>query len=93
MCSLLTRGAERALDGLMYEQVNDPVTRERLVASHGFCNWHAWLLPRIANSASGVAIIYRHLLEVALDALEAARRHRRNGAAQGRRPGGMAGEP
>jgi len=75
VCSLLMRGAQKALDSLMYEQVNDPITRERLVESHGFCNWHAWLLPRIANSASGVGVIYRHLLQVALDALEAARRH------------------
>ncbi len=73
VCSLLTHGAEKALDGLMYEQVNDPMTRDRLVASQGFCNWHAWILPRIGNSATGVAIIYKHLLEVALNVLDAAR--------------------
>ena len=52
-CSLLACGTQKALDGPLYEQVNDPIARARLVESHGFCNWHAWLLPRIANSAPG----------------------------------------
>ena len=69
VCSIVERGAKKALDGLMYEQVNDPVTRERLVESHGFCNWHAWMLPRIPNSALGAAMIYRHLLDNALEQL------------------------
>ena len=81
VCSLLARGAQRALDGLMYEQVNDPITRDRLVESHGFCNWHAWMLPRIANSGLGTAIIYQHLLQVAREVLEEARQD----AAAGRR--------
>jgi hypothetical protein len=46
VCILLEEGAVKALDGLMYEQVNDPFTRDRLLESHGFCNWHAWMLPR-----------------------------------------------
>jgi hypothetical protein len=69
VCSMVERGARKALDGLMYEQVNDPTTRERLAESHGFCNWHAWMLPRIPNSALGAAMIYRHLLDHALDQL------------------------
>lgn len=71
VCSIVERGALKALDGLLYEQVNDPVTRERLAESHGFCNWHAWMLPRIPSSALGVAVIYRHLLQNALDRLDA----------------------
>jgi hypothetical protein len=74
VCTRLDQGALRALDGLMYEQVNDPVTRARLVESHGFCNWHAWILPRIQNSGLGVALIYRHLLHETLERLQAARR-------------------
>jgi hypothetical protein len=69
VCSIVEQGALKALDGVMYEQVNDPVTRERLVQSHGFCNWHAWLLPRIPSSALGAALIYRHLLQNTLDRL------------------------
>jgi len=71
VCTLVERGALRALDGLMYEQVNDPFTRDRLVESHGFCNWHAWMLPGIHNSALGVALIYKHLLQETLDHLQA----------------------
>ena len=74
VCTRLEQGAIRSLDALMYEQVNDPITRERLVESHGFCNWHAWILPGIHNSALGVALIYRHLLQETLDRLQAARR-------------------
>jgi len=74
VCTRLERGAIRSLDALMYEQVNDPITRQRLVESHGFCNWHAWILPGIHNSALGVALIYRHLLQETLDRLQAARR-------------------
>ena len=71
VCSIVERGALKALDGLLYEQANDPITRERLAESHGFCNWHAWMLPRIPSSALGVAVIYRHLLQNTLDRLDA----------------------
>lgn len=77
VCTRLEEGALRTLDGLMYEQVNDPGTRDRLVESHGFCNWHAWMLPSVHNSASGVAIIYRHLLQETLELLRSARREAR----------------
>ena len=70
VCTRLEQGATRSLDSLMYEQVNDPITRQRLVESHGFCNWHAWILPGIHNSALGVALIYRHLLQETLDRLQ-----------------------
>ncbi len=74
VCSLVERGALRALDGLMYEQVNDPFTRDRLLESQGFCNWHAWMLPSVRNSALGVALIYRHLLGETLGRLQATMR-------------------
>ena len=73
VCRIVEAGALKALDSLMYEQVNDPGTRDRLVAAHGFCNWHAWMLPRVPNSALGVAVIYRHLLQNTLDRLQGAR--------------------
>jgi len=82
VCTRLEQGAVKALDGLMYEQVNDPFTRDRLVESHGFCNWHAWMLPSVHNSASGVAIIYRHLL---LETLERLQRARQGARPRGRR--------
>jgi hypothetical protein len=96
VCTRLEHGAIRSLDALMYEQVNDPFTRERLVASHGFCNWHAWMLPGIYNSASGVALIYRHLLQETLERLEVARhgaRPRRRWRRLWERLTGLAQEP
>jgi len=77
VCTRLERGALKALDGLMYEQVNDPYVRDRLVESHGFCNWHTWMLPGIHNSALGVALIYRHLLEETLEHLRTAQEEAR----------------
>ena len=77
VCTRLEKGALKALDGLMYEQVNDPFTRDRLIESHGFCNWHAWMLTGIHNGALGVALIYRHLLEETLEHVAAARRELR----------------
>ncbi len=77
VCTRLEHGALKALDALMYEQVNDPSTRDRLVESHGFCNWHAWMLPSVRNSASGVAIIYKHLLSETLEHLRLARKETR----------------
>jgi hypothetical protein len=71
VCTLLEQGERKALDALLYEQVNDPFTRDRLVESHGFCNWHAWMLPGVHNSASGVALIYRHLLSETLEQVAA----------------------
>jgi hypothetical protein len=77
VCTRLEHGGLRALDALLYEQVNDPSTRDRLVESHGFCNWHAWMLPSVHNSASGVAIIYKHLLSDTLEHLRLARKEAR----------------
>ena len=69
ICSLLVKYSMAALDSLLYEQVTDPAARARLQASHGFCNWHAWMLLRIPSGRSGVAIIYATLLRQQLDAL------------------------
>jgi hypothetical protein len=63
ICSLSLKGVQRFLDGFMYERVNDPWSREELIRARGFCAGHAWWLTRIQNSPSGVAILYRHLLE------------------------------
>jgi hypothetical protein len=76
VCARLEQGALKAMEDLLYEQVTDPTTRARLVASRGFCNWHAWMLPRIQNSPLGVALIYQHLLRNALDRLKAVQPNR-----------------
>jgi uncharacterized protein DUF6062 len=77
VCAELEEGAIKALDGLMYEQANDPRTRRRLVESHGFCNWHAWMIPNLPNCALGTALIYKNLLDETLERLEAVRREAR----------------
>jgi hypothetical protein len=80
VCMRLEQVALRAMDELLYEQVTDPVTRARLLASRGFCNRHAWMLPRIQNSRLGTAVIYHHLLTSALEHVTAdAARHQPRG--------------
>ncbi len=74
VCTLLVRFSVRTMDHFMYERVTDPGCREELLASRGFCNWHAWMLPKIHHSASGTAVIHEHLLKDALGAIEGLRR-------------------
>jgi hypothetical protein len=62
ICRLLLKWTRRSLDSLFHEFVNDPGVRQRLRASQGFCNWHAWMAATIDNSQSGIAVIYEHLL-------------------------------
>ncbi|MDR7542699.1 MAG: DUF6062 family protein [Armatimonadota bacterium] len=63
VCHLSVQGVERLIDGFLYERVNDPWTREDLLASRGFCAAHAWRLTHILDSQTGIAIVYRHLLQ------------------------------
>jgi len=69
VCRCLKEHAIRYLDALLYEQVNDPGTREVLHASWGFCNWHAWLARDILLSNLGIGIIYEDLLRRVLGRL------------------------
>jgi len=65
-CPVCTRqdiASKRALGALLYEQVTDPLTRRHLLGSRGLCNWHAWMLPEIRDSALGTALVYKHLLQ------------------------------
>jgi Family of unknown function (DUF6062) len=65
-CPVCTRqgiASKRALGALLYEQATDPLTRRRLLGSRGLCNWHAWMLPEIRDSALGTALVYKHLLQ------------------------------
>lgn len=71
VCRLSLDSVHRMLDGLLYEQVNDPWIRERLVNACGFCPTHAWKV-RALNSPLGTAIIHRHLLEELLETFRGA---------------------
>jgi hypothetical protein len=76
ICHLSLQGVERLLSGFLYERVNDPWTRDDLLASRGFCAAHAWRLTGVLDSQTGIAIVYHHLLQEFHDAFleRAARR-------------------
>ncbi|GBD15640.1 hypothetical protein HRbin26_00531 [bacterium HR26] len=65
VCRLLARKELRGLEAMLWEQVTDPLTHRRLLASRGFCFEHTWaLIPagRLVHSHYGVAIILDRLL-------------------------------
>jgi len=76
VCRLRAAAAERMLDGILYEKVNDYGLRARINKARGFCAEHAWQLDR-PGAALGTAIIYRDVLNELLRALEGARYVRR----------------
>ena len=73
VCRLALRTVRRYLGSVAYEQVNDPGVRSDLRAARGFCNQHAFRWLREARSVLGTAIIYRDVLQAALEYLEAGR--------------------
>lgn len=73
LCRLSLDSVARQLDGLAYEEVNDPGLRERLRASRGFCPHHAWQLAHLRSSGLGVALIYRDVLGEVARILEGVR--------------------
>jgi hypothetical protein len=69
VCRLKAEATERYLDGLLWENVNDPGLRHDIRQARGFCHKHAWGLVR--NGASlGIAIIMRDMLREVLAMLE-----------------------
>ena len=68
LCRLLEGKERRALEAILWEQVNDPATADRLAAARGFCWEHSWaLVPAGAavHSHLGVAILLERLLRLA----------------------------
>jgi hypothetical protein len=65
-CHLLAQSAERYLDGVLWEQVNDPEVRSELNLARGYCHEHGWLLVR-AGASLGVAILTRGVIKALLD--------------------------
>jgi hypothetical protein len=72
VCRLKTRAIERYLDGLLWENVNDPDVRREIRRAQGFCHEHAWGLARHGASL-GAAILMRDALQNVLGALRDAR--------------------
>ncbi len=66
VCSIVEKAMHKAMDDYLYESVNDPIIREEIKASRGFCNRHAWQLQKIGDGF-GQAIIYEDLLSRGLE--------------------------
>jgi hypothetical protein len=72
VCRLEQKAVQQYMDGLLYESVNSPATRDRLRQSHGFCNEHAWFAVEAhLGDALGFAIIYHDVINSVLRRLEA----------------------
>lgn len=69
VCTLGLRAVERYLDGLAYEQVNDPGVRAVLRDARGFCTRHAWQFADLPHAHLGTAIIYRDIAATLLRGL------------------------
>lgn len=65
ICRVQEKSEGRYASNLLWENVNEPGVRLRLLASQGFCGPHAQLLLNLADrelgSRLGLAIIYEHL--------------------------------
>lgn len=72
ICNLLLRDADRFLDGLLYERVNEADTQRYARSRRGFCAEHAWQLLRYHGSALGAAILYRAAAQETLSILDSA---------------------
>jgi hypothetical protein len=65
ICSLFIKDSQSYLDTLLYENVLDVPTRLNLMESFGFCNRHAWQIPKlpaICSPAAGFAVFASDLL-------------------------------
>ncbi|HET9870494.1 MAG TPA: DUF6062 family protein [bacterium] len=62
LCYLIHDYGQTYLRNLLEESVTDPHTRDRLLASRGFCRRHAWHAVGQAQ-ALGMAVLYAHLLK------------------------------
>lgn len=68
LCRLLNRSADRYLDAVLWELVNDHEVRAELNQARGYCQQHGWLLVR-AGAALGVAILMRDVIHTLLEVL------------------------
>lgn len=73
VCRLRYDSEARYIFSILYEYVNDPGVRERLLRSLGFCHTHAWQMQETEQEnwggGLGTGIIYEHLSSRALDGL------------------------
>lgn len=79
VCALTERAVDRYVDNVLWDMVNDPPMRAKLVETRGFCRAHAWRFTR-KGAALGVAIMMQDLIGNFIRELDA-------DAAQGGRQG------
>lgn len=65
ICALLLEFTDRAMDSFLYESVNDPSLREKIMQSHGLCNFHSRMLLKKGDPLAH-ALIYIDLLNQTL---------------------------
>jgi hypothetical protein len=63
ICTMALDTVARYLGILIYENVNDPQTRDTVVAARGYCNDHSWQLRAKSGAAFGTALMYRDVLQ------------------------------
>ncbi len=68
ICALSLDVVKRFLEAVLYEGVNDPETRDGVVAARGYCNVHSWLM-RDLGAGLGAALLYRDVLRHVADDL------------------------
>lgn len=66
LCRLSACTAERYLDTVLWELVNDVEVRAELNRARGYCQQHGWLLVR-AGASLGIAILMRDVVKTLLD--------------------------
>lgn len=69
ICIVINQNTTRLIDDLLYERVNDPITRKRIRESLGFCSRHAWQVQE-AGDVLGHSIIYADILSTLTDAAQ-----------------------
>lgn len=69
-CRLLNKSADRYLDAILWEMVNDVETRAELNRARGYCQRHGWMLVR-AGAGLGIAILTRDVVKTLLAAMDA----------------------
>jgi hypothetical protein len=63
ICWVSQKSVQRFLDGLLYENVNDPDIRRHVTAALGFCHRHAWQMRTVNGGSLGMALLHRDALQ------------------------------
>ncbi len=69
ICTLSSKLIDNAMDGFLYESVNDPYLREKIKKAHGLCNFHSKMLIEKGDPLAH-ALIYSDLLAQAISEID-----------------------